>query len=391
MNTGTSSGNASRSVSISHSGFGCRAARASSQSGPQPVRPGVDDDGSASTAARHAASASADDPRRRPGGSCRSGRDPGRSGPGGSGTVIRRQSVMTSVNRQPTASMTSACGSAACARTDRAWPSESGLRSSSRPLPLSVVMTGAPSRRARASIAPAAPDQSAPPPARMIGRSGLGQDLGGLGDRVDRHGRGRAAAGTPGCSPTPEQAARIRSWGRNRAAGPRPSPGHRLERPAQQAGTWSTRRSVPHHSRHRAEDPLEVDLMVVAALAIQRIGVDLSGEQEDRAPSRPSTRRRRSGRWSRRGRRWCRRPRARPSPAQSRRRRRRRPARCGPGSSGSSRPAPARRRSSSSASPASRTGGALPHRARPSTRTSAPVFIASHSSSPRALSRSRVL
>ena len=39
------------------------------------------------------------------------------------GTGIRRQSVMTSVNRQPTASMASACGKT-CRRPDRAGMAE---------------------------------------------------------------------------------------------------------------------------------------------------------------------------------------------------------------------------------------------------------------------------
>ncbi len=197
-----------------------------------------------------------------------------------SGTFIRRQSVRTSVNRQPTASMTSACGRAARARTDRACPSEIGLRSSIRPLALSVVMTGAPSRRASASIAPAAPDQSAA--AGQDDRApGLGEDRGGLGDRVDRHGRGRGRR--------ERRDARRRRAGRahqvlrqEQGRRPGPSPGHRLERPAHQRRDLvdPPERAAP--LRHRAEDPLEVDLVIVAALAVQRIGVDLAGEQEDR-------------------------------------------------------------------------------------------------------------
>ena len=58
--------------------------------------------------------------------SCRSGFDRGRFGSSVEGTVIRRQSVITSVKRQPTASMRSECGRAALAVAEHACPSESG-------------------------------------------------------------------------------------------------------------------------------------------------------------------------------------------------------------------------------------------------------------------------
>ena len=38
----------------------------------------------------------------------------------------------------------------------------------------------------------------------------------------------------------------------------------------------------PAPLRHRPEDPLEVDLVVIAALAIEGVGVHLAGEQENR-------------------------------------------------------------------------------------------------------------
>ena len=198
------------------------------------------------------------------------------------GTGIRRQSVMTSVNRQPTASMASACGRTTRARADRAWPSESGLRSSINPLALSVVIDrrAEPSRQRLDRLGRARPERAA-----------AGQDDRPLGPRPGsgrpRRSRrparsARAAAGTRGSSAEAGQGTRIRSWGRNRADGRgRPRVIAWNARPTS-AGIWSTRRSVPHHLRHRAEDPFEVDLVVVAALAIQGVGIDLAGDQQDR-------------------------------------------------------------------------------------------------------------
>ena len=44
----------------------------------------------------------------------------------------------------------------------------------------------------------------------------------------------------------------------------------------------------PAPLRHRPEDPLEVDLVVIAALAIEGVGVHLAGEQENRDRVRPA-------------------------------------------------------------------------------------------------------
>ena len=221
-------------------------------------------------------------------------------------------------------------------------------------------MTGAPRRRARSSIASAAPDQSAPPPARMIGRSaparisaacaiassgtaGLGR--GGKRRRIGRRRALARASGPEGGTAPPG------------GDGPRSSPGTPC--PAT-PGSARRRRTVPHQCGHRPEDPLEVDLVVIAALAIQRVGVDLAREQEDRhrvgpAFGDPGQRVGRAGAGGRADD-----ARLGPSPARSHPRRRHRPARCGSGSCGSSPTGRSRHRSSSSASPASRTDARTP-------------------------------
>ncbi len=62
----------------------------------------------------------------------------------------------------------------------------------------------------------------------------------------------------------------------------RTAPGHRLERLAEQCRNLPgpARRTTP--IRHRPEDSLEIDLVIIATLAIERVGVDLTREQEDR-------------------------------------------------------------------------------------------------------------
>ena len=87
-----------------------------------------------------------------------------------SGTGMRRQSVRTSVNRQPTASMASAWGRAALARAERRMAQRPGLALVDQPLGVEGGDDRACSRSASRLTSSAAPAQSAPPPARMIGR-----------------------------------------------------------------------------------------------------------------------------------------------------------------------------------------------------------------------------
>ena len=63
------------------------------------------------------------------------------------------------------------------------------------------------------------------------------------------------------------------------AGGPRSSPGKPC-RPM--PGICPGRRTVPHQLRHRSEDSLEIDLVIIATFSIECIGVDLTCEKEDR-------------------------------------------------------------------------------------------------------------
>ena len=121
----------------------------------------------------------------------------------------------------------------------------------------------------------------APPPARMIGRSARASisaaraiasaGTAGFGSirkrRQLRSGSGRPFASSPGAE-------------RGRPGGAVPTSS--LEKPAPEA--WDI--IMPAHGAaplcHRPKDPLEVDFMIVAALAIEGVGVDLPGKQEDR-------------------------------------------------------------------------------------------------------------
>ncbi len=175
------------------------------------------------------------------------------------GTVMRRQSVMTSVKRQPTASIASACMTADRPRAERACPRERGWRSSSKPLPLSVVTTGAPSRPASFSMAVPAPDQRAPPPAMTIGR--LAPARSSAARAIASSGIvGAAGAGNSTGGPACGLAALIRSCGQKECCRSGPPGCHRLECPGHILGDVFDAANGAAPFCRRLKDSLEVDL-----------------------------------------------------------------------------------------------------------------------------------
>ncbi len=110
----------------------------------------------------------------------------------------------------------------------------------------------------------------------------LREDLGGLRDR-DHPARPEVEAEErPASSAETSQDAAHQVLGEEQSRRSRPAPRHRLKGPAQQRRDAIDPTDRPAPGRRRAEDPLQVDLMVIAALAIHRVGIDLAGQQEDR-------------------------------------------------------------------------------------------------------------
>ena len=186
---------------------------------------------------------------------------------------------MTSVNRQPTASMASACGRAARARADRAWPSDQRVALVEQSLAVErgddrgtePPATAGSRRRPRPRGAAAGQDD------RPLGR---GQHRGGLSDGLRRHGAARARRKPEQIGVAPCTACRIRSWGKKSAAG--------RGRPGVIAwNAWPTMRRdllAPADGAaplgDRPEDALEVDLVIVAAFPVQVGRIDLTGQEE---------------------------------------------------------------------------------------------------------------
>ena len=131
-------------------------------------------------------------------------------------------------------------------RAERAWPSEQGSRSSSSPLAFSVVMTGQRSWRASCLISSPAPAQSAPPPARMIGRRAAASTA--AASATPSSGTpGSLAGANPSRSAATVQGSRIRSWGRKSAAGLGRVVVIAWNAWPTIAGICSLLRTVPHH------------------------------------------------------------------------------------------------------------------------------------------------
>ena len=185
MNTGTSPGKASRSVPISHSGLAGTADRASSNSLPHAERP--PSAGKAEMIASSAARASATIP------TTTGWFTPIWSGSRSIwikffGTGIRRQSVMTSVNRQPAASMASACGRTLPGADRAGMPQRTRLALVEQAFAVQRGDDRCANRSANSSIASAAPTRRTT--ARQNDRAmSSRQDRRSLRGRIQRHRR----------------------------------------------------------------------------------------------------------------------------------------------------------------------------------------------------------
>ena len=146
------------------------------------------------------------------------------------------------------------------------------------PLPFNVVTTVESSARAISRISAAAPADTAPPPARMIGRRAR-QDRGGLRRRTGgafvRHAN-RFRGGQDVARGSFHQVLGEEQGGR---AGP--ARGHRRERTGQERGDVGHVAHRPAPFRDRAEDPLQVDLVIRAALLVHPVGVHLAGQEQE--------------------------------------------------------------------------------------------------------------
>ena len=199
------------------------------------------------------------------------------------GTVIRRQSVITSVNRQPTASMASAWGR----RIVRACGTRMSERKRVAFVEQALAVQRGHDRRTQAAGESFDGRGRARPEGTSAGQDDrprcAGEKLGGSARSRRREGGGgrRREEIEPGAMwRTPVPASDLAAGrGQPVEAGRSSWPGTRWRR---RSGSRSTCRTVPHHFVAGSKDRSQVDLVVVAAFAIERRRVDLAGDQKDR-------------------------------------------------------------------------------------------------------------